>query len=237
MLPGTSASITSRSSSLAEPIACISSSSSSSPSRSTAAAIAFLPILAGTRSAICSNSLRPIAATSSYSLARTARRIEARALPVTTKPEPRQLRLGAGALDDLDHVAVVELGAQRHVPAVDLGADGVRAEIGVHREGEVDRRRALGQLEQRALGGEGEDAVLVDRQPGVLEQLLGVVAGIDDLDQVAQPADLAVGPVALLVGPVRGEAELVEPVHLAGCGSALRRASSSRRSARCAALR
>jgi len=79
-----SASITSRSLSLAAPIACISSSSSSSPRRSTASPIAFLPILAGTRSAIWSNSLRPIAATSAYSLARTARRIEARALPVTT---------------------------------------------------------------------------------------------------------------------------------------------------------
>ena len=91
------------------------------------------------------------------------------------------------------------------------------AEIGVHRIGEIDRGRALGQLVQRALGGEGEDAVLVDRQPGMLEQFLGIVAGVDDLDQVAQPADLAVGPrAALLVGPVRGEPEFVGAVHLAG---------------------
>jgi hypothetical protein len=47
----------------------------------------------------------------------------------------------------------------------------------------------------------------------VLEQLLGIVAGIDDLDQVAQPADLPVGLVTLLVGPVGGEAELVGTVH------------------------
>ena len=50
----------------------------------------------------------------------------------------------------------------------------------------------------------------------MLEQLLGVVARVDDLDQVPQPADLPVGPVALLVGPVRGKAELtVSPGRIA----------------------
>ena len=116
-----------------------------------------------------------------------------------------------------------------------LAPDGLRAEVGVHREGEIDRGRALGQLEQRALGGEGEDAVLVDRQARVLEQFLGVVAGVDDLDQVAQPADLAVGPVALLVGPVRGEAELVAAVHLAGADLHFDALRCSRRSAWCEA--
>ena len=56
--------------------------------------------------------------------------------------QPTHLRLGIlVALEDLDHVAVVELRAQRHVPAVDLRADRLRAEIGMNGEGEVDRRR------------------------------------------------------------------------------------------------
>ncbi len=130
--------------------------------------------------------------------------------------EPGQLRLGAGALDDFHHIPVGERGPQRHVPAVDLGAHRLRAQIRVDGKREIDRGRALGQLEQPALGGEGENTILIDRHPRVLEQLLGIMAGIDDLDQVAQPADLAVGAVALLVGPVRGEAEFVQPVHLAG---------------------
>ena len=102
------------------------------------------------------------------------------------------------------------------MPAVDLCPDRRISEIGVDRIGEIHRSRALGQLVQRAFGGEGEDAVLIDGEPGMLEQLVGIVAFIDDLDQVAQPANLAVGLVALLVGPVRGEAEFVGAMHLAG---------------------
>ena len=96
---------------------------------------------------------------------------------------------------------------------VDLRTHRLRAQIGVHCKGEIDRRRTLGQLEQSALRGEGEDAILVDRHARMLEQLFGIVAGIDDLDQVAQPADLAVRLVALFVGPMRSEAEFVRLVH------------------------
>jgi hypothetical protein len=62
----------------------------------------------------------------------------------------RLLRLGA---QDLHLIAILDLGAQRHDAAVDLGADRLVAEIGVHGIGEVDRRRALGQLDQLALAG------------------------------------------------------------------------------------
>ena len=52
----------------------------------------------------------------------------------------------------------------------------------------------------------------------MLEELLGIGGVLEDLEQVAQPAVLlAVGLVrALLVGPVRGDAELGDLVHLAG---------------------
>ena len=58
--------------------------------------------------------------------------------------------LGLGG-EDFDLVAIVEHGAQRHDPAVDLGADGLVAKVGVDGIGEVDRGRALGQLDQLAL--------------------------------------------------------------------------------------
>ena len=50
----------------------------------------------------------------------------------------------------------------------------------------------------------------------MLQQLFGIVARIHDLDQIAQPGNLPVGAIALLVGPVRGKAEFVDPVHFAG---------------------
>ena len=218
VLPGTSASITSRSLSLAAPIAYISSSSSSSSSRSTAALIAFLPILAGRR---VGDLVEQLAARSSATSARSlsAHRAADRGarLAGDDEAQPRQLRLGVGALDDLDHVAVVRAAVRSGMCRPLILAPTVCAPRSVcTAKAKSTGGRALGQLEQRALGGEGEDAVLIDRQPGVFEQFLGIVAGIDDLDQVAQPADLPVGPVALLVGPVRGEAEFVGAVHLAG---------------------
>ena len=83
---------------------------------------------------------------------------------------------------------------------------------------EVDRGRALGQLDQLALRGEGEDPVLVHRHPGVLEQLLGAVGMVEDLDQVVDPRDAwtSAAGLAFLIGPVGGEAALGLGVHLAG---------------------
>src|SRR5215510_11817319 len=63
----------------------------------------------------------------------------------------RRLRLGC---DDLDLVAVGELGPERQHAAVDLGADSGIADLAVNGVGEVDRRRAPGQRDQLALGRE-----------------------------------------------------------------------------------
>ena len=97
--------------------------------------------------------------------------------------QPARLRVLRFRGEDFDLVAVLEHGPQRHDPAIDLGADGAVAEVGVHRVGEIDRGRALGQLDQLALRGEGEDAVLVHRHPRVLEQLLGAFGMVEDLDR------------------------------------------------------
>jgi hypothetical protein len=140
--------------------------------------------------------LAPSAIVSSRSLWRMKRRIAARALPVIAKLS--QLGCGSCALERriCDLVAILERRAQRHDAAVDLGADRLVAEIGVHGISEVDRRRALGQLDQLALGGEGEDAVLVHRHAGMLEQLLGRLGMVEDLDEVADPATCVSGRFA-----------------------------------------
>ncbi len=127
--------------------------------------------------------------------------------------EPAGLRLLRVGFQDLDLVAIFEQRTQWHDAAVDLGADRLVAELGVHRIGEVDWGRSLGQLVQHALGGEGEDAVLVHRHAGVLEELVRVVTLFEDFDEIAQPSGLPVGARAFLVGPVRGEAELAVAMH------------------------
>ena len=80
--------------------------------------------------------------------------------------------------------------------------------------GEIDRRRALRQLDQLALRREGEDAILVHRHPRMLEQLLGAGGMIQDFDQVGNPRHLdVVDRLAFLIGPVGGKAALGLGMH------------------------
>ena len=84
--------------------------------------------------------------------ARVARRIAARALPVTT----RDSHAAGGAacafeVDDLDFVAIDEFGRQRRDLAVDLAADRRVADVGMNRISEIDRRRLARQRDQLAL--------------------------------------------------------------------------------------
>ena len=130
--------------------------------------------------------------------------------------QPARLRVLRLRGEDFDLVAILEHRPQRHDAAVDLGADGAVAKVGVHRISEVDRGRALGQLDQLALRGEGEDPVLVHRHPRMLEQLLGAFGMLEDLHQVVDPRHVDVGlGLAFLVGPVGGEPALGLLVHLA----------------------
>ena len=119
---------------------------------------------------------------------RVARLMAERALPVTA----RLCQADGGACtserDDLDLVAVPELGDERHRPAVDLAADAGVADVGVHRIGEVDGVGAARQRDQPALGREAEHLVLEQLELGVLEELFGVVAFEQHVDQMAQPA-------------------------------------------------
>ena len=143
--------------------------------------------------------------------------------------EPGRLRMLRLGDEDLDLVAIVERRAQRHHPAVDLGADRLVAEIGMDGISEVDRRRALGQLDQLALGGEGEDPVLVHRHPGMLEQLLGAGGMFEDLDQVVDPGMRANRRPACLPYRPSGRRGRARPGRASrGCGSGSRSASARR---------
>src|SRR6266446_8116279 len=92
--------------------------------------------------------------------------------------------------DDVDLIAVGELGAQRHQPAIDFRADASIADLGMHGIGEVDGRRAARQGDQVALGRETEDLVLEHLELGMLEELLRARSMLENVKQLAQPAVL-----------------------------------------------
>jgi hypothetical protein len=120
--------------------------------------------------------------------------------------------------DDLDLIAVAQLRAQGGQPAVDLGADAGVADLRVHRIGEIDRGRAARQGDQIALRGEGEHLILEHLELGVLEEFLGSGGVFEDVEEFAQPAVLRAlgGAGALLVAPMRGNAQFGDLVHVAG---------------------
>jgi len=75
---------------------------------------------------------------------------------------------------DLNLVAVRQFAGQRRNLAVDLGAHGGVADVGVHRIGKVDRRRLARQGDQFALGREAEHLVVEQFELGVLEKFFRV---------------------------------------------------------------
>ena len=76
---------------------------------------------------------------------------------------------------------------QRRDLAVDLGADRHVADVGVHRIGEIDRRRAARQRDQLALRREAEHLVVEQFELGVLQKLFRVGAFGQQFDGAAQP--------------------------------------------------
>jgi hypothetical protein len=89
--------------------------------------------------------------------------------------------------EDLHHVAGLQLALQRDQPAVHPRPDAPVAHLGVHRVGQVDRRRPGGQGDHVALRGEDEDLPAVQ----LVAQRLQEVAGIGGLplpvQQLAHP--------------------------------------------------
>ena len=144
--------------------------------------------------------------------------MRARALPVTTN----RSQSGEGVPLLLVMISTwspwLQLGAQLHHAAVDLGADAAVADLGVDGIGEVDRRGARGRAIRSPLGvkqntwswnisslvcsrnSSGPDGMLEDVQSSRIQRYCW--------PSVIRPL--------LLVGPVRGDAELGHLVHVAG---------------------
>ena len=141
--------------------------------------------------------------------------------------------LGGGALDEvqpvaawsvralggqnLDDLAVLQLVVERDHAAVDLRPDAVVADLGVDAVGEVDRSRVGGQVDHVAAGREDVDLVLEEVDLDRVEKRLGIPHLVLPLEQAAQPGQLLVEARVLasfLVGPVGGDPELRDAVHL-----------------------
>jgi hypothetical protein len=158
-------------------------------------------------------------------------RILERARPVRTKfSQPGWA--GAGRGDDLDHVAALELGAQRHRLAIDLGGHAVVAHVAVDGVGEVHRRGAARQRQDLALGREHVDRVGeqvdLDVLPGT-RRVAGLVLDVEQRLQPLAPRRWASWHAVLgrlgrrLVEPVRGDAGLGHRVHGLGADLELHR--------------
>ena len=108
--------------------------------------------------------------------------------------------------------------AQRHQPAVDLGADAGIADAGMHRIGKIDGRAAAWQRHQLALGGETEHLVVEHGQLGVLEKFFRRRGLLENLQKFLYPAILGTIHLlrALLVAPMRGNAVFRHFVHFPG---------------------
>ncbi len=179
------------------------------------------------RRASLSNTRRPSSTARSFSSAWIRCLILLRAREVATKFSQSRLGLCAALRDDLDDVAVLEAGAQRHHAAVDARADALVADVGVNRVREIDRRRAPRQHLDRAARREGVDLFGIEIDLEVGEELLRVADFLLPLEQLPQPLEvLLVAPradAAFLVLPVRGDAFLGDPVHLFGADLDLER--------------
>src|SRR4051794_38976856 len=149
------------------------------------------------------------------------------------EPVPRRAALALGR-EHLDDVARLQLVVQRDDLRVDLRADAPVAELGVDLVGEVERSGPGGERLDLALRGEDEDLLVEEVDLQVLHELLGVLELLLPVEHRAQPLELALAlgrgrlaarARALLVDPVRGDAELGHVVHLARADLDLERQS------------
>ena len=141
--------------------------------------------------------------------------------PGAHEPQPRWIGGRDRRRDDLDHVAVLEFGAQRHLLVVDLGGGGAVAHIAVDGVGKVHHGRAPGQGHDLALGGKHIDRIGEQVHLHVVPELGGVAGLVLDVQQRLQPLGAqAFGRRAItvlrLVQPVRGHASLGNDVHFVG---------------------
>ena len=127
---------------------------------------------------------------------------------------------GAATLgrNDTHLVAGLQLVVQRDQLAVDIGAATAMAQLGVDGVGEVDGRRAGGQVHNVATRGEDVDAVVEHVALHAVDEFVRVGDVLPPLHDLAEPADLllvALFVLALLfVLPVCRDAQFGDLVHL-----------------------
>ena len=140
-------------------------------------------------------------------------RIFERARDVLHRAQPVQVRPRVDRGDDLDHLGVPQRLAQRDDGAVGLGRQAVVADVGVDVVGEVDRRGAVRQLHDVALGREDVDRVAEQLALDLVEEVGGAGPRALPLLELADQRQLRLPPAsrggrAALVEPVRGDAVL-----------------------------
>src|ERR1041384_211513 len=122
--------------------------------------------------------------------------------------------------DDLDDVAILQTGAERHHPAVDACADALITHVRVNHVSEVDRRRAALQRSHLAFRREDIDLRGIEVDLQVLQELLWVSHFLLHFQQLTHPLKVAlvamIANASFLVLPVRGDAFLRAAVHLFG---------------------
>ena len=141
-----------------------------------------------------------------------------RAREVADEREPVAARLVPRLRDDLDDVAVLEPGAQRHHAAVDARADALIADVGVHRVREIHGGRAARQRADLALRREDVDLLRIEVDLQVLQEFLRIAHLLLHFEQLTHPLEVAfvavIADAAFLVFPVRGDAFLRAAMHL-----------------------
>ena len=132
--------------------------------------------------------------------------------------QPRRVRVGIGRRDDLDLIAVRQLGRERDQFMVDPRRHAAMADVGMHGVGEVDDRRAARQRQNLPFGREDIDLVGKQIDLDVLEKLGRILRRALQFEQRLQPfvhLDLQVGAalLAVLVQPVRSDTLLGQVMH------------------------
>src|SRR5262245_18028186 len=118
---------------------------------------------------------------------------------------------------DLDDVAVLETGAERHHLAVDARADALVSDVGMNGVREVDRRGTTGKGLDEPFRRETVDLLRIQIDLEVLDELQRVAHLLLVLEQLPHPLEVALVPVIadapLFVLPVSCDALLRHPVH------------------------
>jgi len=119
--------------------------------------------------------------------------------------QPGRIRCRLRRRDDLDHVAVAQLGAQRDQILIDARRRAMMANVGVHVVGKIDHRRAARHGHDLAFGGEYVNVVGKEVDLDVLEEL-GRIAALHfekRLQPLVRPnVQFAAAVFVILVEPV-----------------------------------